>query len=270
MRIVASIIVYHPNIQRLLENIEAIEDQVDSVVLFDNGGTNLTEFEPKAIILNKGGDNVGVALALNELCQFAHENRFDWILTLDQDSVAPTGLIDSYLPYMAEKDVALISPAILDRNYGSMSYDLGGRNTVDEIDVCITSGACLRLSAWETTGGFWDDLFIDMVDFDLCWSLKEHGYRILRVNNQLLLHEIGQSRRVRLFGNDNVVYNHSPLSCYFMIRNTIAVGRKHNRNKQCLRWALKRILLINLFEDNRLKKDKMIIKGVIDGFRFHI
>ena len=128
----------------------------------------------------------------------------------------------------------------------------------------------LRISAWRKIGGFWDELFIDMVDFDLCWSLKEAGYKILRINNQVLLHEIGHARRVSFFGKDNVVYNHTPQRCYYMIRNTIAVGRKHGRRKQCRRWVLKRILLINFFESGRWRKNQMMLKGIIDGISFKL
>lgn len=270
MRILASIITYHPDLQRLLDNLHSVRDQVDDVVIFDNGSTDLREICPGVIILNQEGTNIGVASALNHLCQYARDNNFDWILTLDQDSIVPPGLINGYLPYMTEESIALISPAIRDRNYGSMSYDMGTRDSVDDIDVCITSGSCLRLSALAKIGGFWDDLFIDMVDFDLCWSLKEAGFRILRVNNLLLSHEIGHSKIVRLFGKENIVYNHPASRCYYMIRNTIAVGKKHNRIIQCARWVLKRVILINLFEDDRLHKDKMIIKGIIDGIRFPI
>ena len=151
-----------------------------------------------------------------------------------------------------------------------MAYDHNSDKDVEIVDACITSGSLLRLSAWIKIGGFWEELFIDMVDFDLCWSLGEAGYKILRVNNQTLLQEIGKAKRVRFLGKENVVYNHNPKRCYFIIRNTIAVGRKHNRIKQCWRWVIKRILLINLFELNRWAKNKMMAKGVFDGLRFKI
>ncbi len=46
-------------------------------------------------------------------------------------------------------------------------------------------------------------------------------------------------------------------------------GKTQSHNTVC-KMDSKRIILINLFEDDRLHKDKMIIKGIVDGIRFHI
>ena len=268
MNIIAAIVAFNPDPERLMENIGAIRNQVDKVLIFNNGNPELLPFVKDIQILDRDGSNIGIASALNMLCQQAEEAGFEWILMLDQDSVVPPNLVEEYRKYIQDERVALVSPAIQDRNYGSMSYDSGDGPACEEIEVCITSGSMLRLSAWKAIGGFWDELFIDMVDFDLCWSLHKAGFKILRVNNKVLLHEIGHARRVTLLGKDNVVYNHSPQRCYYIIRNTIAVGRKHGRQKQCRHWVLKRILLINLFESGRWTKNKMMAKGIIDGIRF--
>lgn len=268
MRFLAAIVTYNPDPDRLLENIAAIRNQVDAIAIFNNGPSKL-DYLSNVTILDEGS-NMGIAFALNALCKYASLHEFDWILTLDQDSVAPPSLINNYYKYLSDPTVALLCPSIQDRNYGRMTYDYSSDKEVEIVDACITSGSLLRLSAWETIDGFWEELFIDMVDFDLCWSLEEAGYKILRVNNQTLLQEIGKAKKVRLFGKENVIYNHNPKRCYFIIRNTIAVGRKHNRIKQCWRWVIKRILLINLFESNRWSKDKMMAKGIIDGLRFKI
>ena len=128
----------------------------------------------------------------------------------------------------------------------------------------------LRLSAWREVGGFWDDLFIDMVDIDMCWQLKEKGYKILQVQSKALLHEIGHGKRVKLFGKDEVVYNHAPFRSYYMARNFVLVGTKHHRLYPCIRWCMRRFLLLNLYEDHRLSKDRQFLKGLIDGLSMSI
>ncbi len=270
MRVLAAIVAYNPDHNRLLENIKAVKHQVDGIAIFNNGGLDSSTFQSDIIILSQGRNNIGIATALNLLCKYGKDNGFDWVLSLDQDSVVPNGLVDAYKNYWNNGSIAILCPSIYDRNYGTMAYDTGSGKTIDEVDACITSGSLMRLSAWEKVQGFWDELFIDMVDFDICWSLKEAGYKIVRVNNQVLLQEIGKAKKVTLFGKENVVYNHSPQRCYYMIRNTLAVGRKHHRKSQCLRWVLKRILLINLFEGEKLHKDQMILRGIIDGLRFKL
>lgn len=271
-RILAGIVVFNPDPERLRENYAAIKDQVETVVVYDNGGLDPGFFDESIARLGDGS-NAGIAYALNAICEYAEKEGFEWAITLDQDSVTPKTLIGAYsavLDYCEHTgidNVGMVCPTILDRNYGSMSYDTGALGITEETDACITSGSMINISAWKAAGGFWNALFIDMVDFDICWSLKERGYRIIRLNDQILLQEIGHARRVRLFGKDEVVYNHSPLRCYYMVRNTLAVGRKHGRRKQCRRWALKRILLVNLFEKGRIAKDWMILKGIFDASR---
>lgn len=270
MSVLAGIVVYHPNYSLLRNNIDAIRSQVDEVALFDNGSINLKDECPDVTILDKQGENVGIASALNALCKYAQNKGHEWVLTLDQDSIAPKGMMEAYCPYMSNSEIALLCPSIKDRNYGSLNNETEQNNSVVKVEICITSGSLLRLSAWEMVHGFWDELFIDMVDFDLCWSLQEVGFSIFRVKEISLDHEIGHGKRVRLFGKNNVVFNHSPQRCYYMIRNSIMVGRKHHREKLCSRWSIKRILLINLYEKDRWAKDRMIVKGIIDGLKFRV
>lgn len=267
MKVLAGIVAYKPEPERLEENIRAIAPQVDRIAIWNNGGLSGISLDKDIIVLSRNEENIGIASALNGLCAYAEENGYDWILTLDQDSIAPAGLVVGYSPYCQDERIGLLCPCILDRNYGAMSYDRGTTQETDDIDACITSASMLRISAWKAIGGFWDELFIDMVDFDLCWSLRENGYRIIRVNGQTLYHEIGHSRRVTLLGKENVVFNHPPVRCYYNARNTIAVGRKHHLAGKCNRWLLRRILLINLYERDRLKKNRMILKGIRDGIR---
>ena len=270
MKVLAGIVTYHPEKDRLIENIKAISPQVDLVVIWDNGGLEELDCEEHPIILpNEEQQNLGIATALNRLCEYGTRHGFDWIITLDQDSVAPGTLVSAYQPFTSDASVGMLCPCILDRNYGSMAYDTGAGQETETVDACITSASMLRLSAWKEIGGFWDHLFIDMVDFDLCWSLQEKGYRILRVNSVSLLHEIGRSRKVRFLGKEEVVFNHSPFRCYYMIRNMLIVGKKHNRYRKCLRWAVRRFLLINLHEPQKFRKDRMMLKGFRDGLRFN-
>ena len=270
MKVLAGIVAFHPDGARLDENIKAIAPQVDLVVIWNNGG-ELPAGLPEDIVLldDEEKKNVGIATALNRLCEYGYDNGYDWIVTLDQDSVSPRDLVASFLPYTDDPAVGMLCPCILDRNYGTMSYDQGSEKETETVDACITSASMLRLSAWKAVGGFWDELFIDMVDFDICWTLQEKGFQVLRVNQVSLLHEIGHSRKVRFLGKEEVVYNHSPFRCYYMIRNMLIVGRKHNRAGKCRRWAVKRFLLINIFESGKWAKNRMMMKGLIDGVKFN-
>ena len=97
MEIITGIILYNPDLSRLRENISAILPQVDNVVLVENGSSDITylkELEDEKIELIVNDENMGIAYALNQVMQYAHDNSYEWALTLDQDSVVPPGLVD--------------------------------------------------------------------------------------------------------------------------------------------------------------------------------
>jgi len=264
--IIACIVTYNPDITRLKENINSILPQVGKVIIFDNGSDNvqdvITEFEHLCTI-TRSVDNIGIASALNELCHHCEKIGCEWVLTLDQDSVCPGNLMVEYSKLLSQPNVGMLSPRINDRNVGILDWNSDAQ--YDEIDACITSASLINLEAWRNVGGFWDDLFIDMVDFDMCWSLREKGYKILRVNTVSLLHEIGHSTSAVFRGSKVAILNHNPKRYYYIFRNTIAVGRRHHRLGQCLRWNVKRLWLVLRYEKNRGKKLWSIVRGTYDG-----
>lgn len=103
--ICAGIVLYNPDIVRLRENVNAIISQVDMLFLQDNGSENISEVEaligglPRVVLL-KSSRNMGIAWALNQLCEQATADNYCWILTLDQDSVCPEGIIVTYSAYL--------------------------------------------------------------------------------------------------------------------------------------------------------------------------
>jgi rhamnosyltransferase len=50
MKTLAAIVLFNPEIERLNQNIEAIFNQVDDVVLIDNGSSNLNEVKENVTI----------------------------------------------------------------------------------------------------------------------------------------------------------------------------------------------------------------------------
>jgi len=244
---IAGIVTYNPDLTRLTENVAAIAGQVSEIVVFDNGSSNndiikATLSDKCKFIDNPLNKNLGIASALNEICRYASDKGYDWVLTLDQDSVCPDNIISEYSKHLSISGLGILSPRILDRNIGDIDGD--DARALTRIDACITSASLLNVQAWKEVGGFWDELFIDMVDFDICWSLQKAGYKVFRVNSVSLLHELGHSVKKNFRGNDIAVFNHSPLRYYYIARNTIAVGRKYNRRYQCFRWNLKRLYLL--------------------------
>ena len=115
-------------------------------------------------------------------------------------------------------------------------------------------------------------MFIDKVDFDFCLSLAEEGFKIVRINSLGLLHEVGHSTQASFFGKNYMIYHHNSFRRYYMSRNAVYVARKHsslNIAKELLK-EIRRIILVFVYEDQKLKKLWSSITGLRDGFKMPI
>ena len=85
-RIAAGIVLYNPDLVRLQENILAIKDQVDLIILIENGSIKteyLQQFDSSDIVLLINETNKGIAFALNQICHYCYCHKIPWVLTLD-------------------------------------------------------------------------------------------------------------------------------------------------------------------------------------------
>lgn len=268
-QIAAAIVTYNADMSRLRDNIKAVIMQVDCILIVDNNSSNIEEiksiqptFSNLHLICNT--ENRGIAAALNQAAEWALYQKIQWLITLDQDSVVPDNLVSEYRSYTEDENIGMICCPILDRNMGVLTRK-PITNPTDYVEACITSASMIRLSSWKDVGGFCEDFFIDAVDFDFCYCLTASGYKILRVNTTQLLHEVGHGKIVNILGRKELVFNHSPIRCYYMIRNTLRLGQRHKRNFYFTLIVIKRILLVLCFETNRLEKAKAMTRGIFDA-----
>lgn len=274
--VLAGITLYNPELDRLEENINAIINQVDKLICIDNGSKNIAETEAfiknrfPEVTIKKNVENIGVAAALNQMFQYAEQKGFEWVLTLDQDSVCPENLMEEYKKYWNLEGVGILSPRTVDRNFKKQEKaDI----PYEEIDKCITSASLTSVETWEKVGGFWEYLFIDYVDHDFCAKCIEHGIKIIRVNSIVLLHELGKGQHRRLFGRQLTVLNHSPMRKYYIVRNRLIYIKKHREvidykaeRKKYIYFYIKTLL----FEDQKWEKLKEMLRGRRDGKKYNM
>ena len=240
---VAGIVLYNPDIERLRENIDAVKNQVDHLIFINNHSANYSQVKQicdkvnnSTFIDNK--KNLGVAYALNQIAKRAQNLGAEWVLTLDQDSVCLPGIVSEYEKY-TQSGAASLTCYMKDRNF---DIDNLADLEISEVDFCITSGNYINLSIWKKLHGFDSRLFIDKIDTDYCYRLITNGYSILKIPYVGILHEVGtNTQRHKFLGKSFVVFNHSPFRCYYLIRNQIYFGRKHEKTmgkKNSLRYRL--------------------------------
>jgi rhamnosyltransferase len=90
LKIAGVVILYHPS-EDVVSNIKTYYDWLDKIYVFDNTkgdsyvkGTleGLSKIE-----FFQNGDNYGIAKNLNKAVRFAIKENFDWMLTMDQDTI---------------------------------------------------------------------------------------------------------------------------------------------------------------------------------------
>jgi len=283
-KICAGITMFNPEIERLEQNINSILPQVEKLYLIDNASENAGEIKLKfsgneKIEITENSENLGIATALNQMCRKGIDDGFEWIVTLDQDSILEVDGVERYLEFVNREDVALITPKFDDDNEPDI-ISSGKEEDFEFVTRCNTSGSFVRLSAYKEVGGFDDKMFIDCVDFDFCTALIEHGFRILRSNKTIIHHRLGEAKEIRFFipigrvlGNKKLqkslfTYNHSPLRTYYYARNIHYYMEKHKNSIDLeteKRVYLKWVVLKLFFEKDKLKKLKAIRKGKKDA-----
>lgn len=274
--VLAGIVTYNPDITRLKENITKLLKQVQYIYIIDNGSSNISQIEKlileekKYIYLKKFERNLGIAKALKEIMNYSKEKNFKWVLSLDQDSIIEDGLVDRYIisSNLVEcNNVGMFTCLIKDRNFEDKKYEEQDKKLID-VPYCITSAAFTNVDKYFKTSGYDVDFFIDAVDFDICYSLRDLGYRICRVNYVGLYHEVGQGENRCFLGKKIVVYHQKPFRIYYFARNLILMHKKHKRLYSFFRMIKSEVALlirIILYEDSKKEKLDNFLKGIKDA-----
>lgn len=265
-------VLYNPNEQAVLNILKYIH-QISFLYIVDNSEHDnhhlffgLEKYENFEYIWNK--TNLGIAKALNIGAKRALCDGFSYLLTMDQDSQpSPTMIQDLINP---EYDIDFNRLGILSP-FLSIHVDQSppDHKSYEEIQTVWTSGSLLSLSAYNTTGPFYDDLFIDFVDHEYCLRLAINGYKIYKVYTSILKHEIGTNiQKNRFLGFEFITSNHSALRKYYITRNRLYISKIYKKKFPDFFYDDKKKMIadfinIFLFEQNKFSKFKMIFKGYI-------
>ena len=277
-KVAAIIVSYNPD-SNLFDSINLLLNQVEKVIIVDNGSKEKYVKYIKSInedkieiILNK--ENLGIATALNIGVRKALENGYEWILTMDQDSKASPDMVKKMFNVYnsinreERKDILSIFPNFVDERIQSIEEN-SNMNSYEYVDADITSGNLLRKEVFEKVGFFDDSLFIDLVDTDFCMRLNEKGIKMIKIRDAVLYHSLGESKTVKgILGSFNTS-NHSALRRYYMTRNRFYIWEKYkglnsftlNRDKKLFK---KEFVKIILGEKDKVNKIKMVLRGYKD------
>jgi GT2 family glycosyltransferase len=215
--------------------------KIDStrIIVADNGSTDdslqiLQHSFPEVEILDLK-QNYGFARGYNEALQ---QIEADYFVILNSDVEVTQGWLDAPIRLMEnDSAIAAVQPKILSfhqkthfeyagaaggfidrfgypfcrgRIFNEVEEDLGQYN--NQTDIFWASGACMfvRAKLFIENSGFDADFWAHMEEIDLCWRLKNKGYRVVYSPESTVYH----------LGGGSLPY-HSPRKLYQNFRNNL-------------------------------------------------
>ena len=285
------VVTMNPDLKILNKLVDRIPSS-STLIIVDNNSReqiNIDQFklDVKHRILIENELNKGLATAINLGCDRARVNGSETVLLLDQDTEPEKNsiniLLQSYY-YLMESGVQLgcIGPKLVDVTTG---LDLGfhrikglfwkrifsdANNAPIEISSLNGSGTLMSLDHFFKLGGLDDALFIDHVDTEWSFRVKNSGYALYGIPRAIFLHRMGdKSLRFWFFGWKVWPWR-SPSRHRYLFRNAVVLMRRSYTPSVWTFWALLKLVLtffVHLTVDpQRREQTKNMILGIRDGF----
>jgi rhamnosyltransferase len=286
--VVGVIVTYYPSVGPLSDLLSALQPQVDSVVVVDNGSpesfkvwlSERVDTSVQGVFLD---ENRGIAAAQNVGVRWARERYASHVLLLDQDSLPASDMVARLLDAagrMAARGhkVAAVGPRFLDerrqnpppftqvRGVRVRRQNCDDASSVVPVDCLIASGCLIPTPVLDVVGMMQEDLFIDYVDIEWGLRAKQHGFESFGVCAAQMGHDLGDEP-IRFVGR--AFPARSPLRHYYILRNAVWL---YGHASFPLNWKLAdgwRLLLkyvfYSLFARPRLTHLRMMTLGIWDG-----
>src|ERR1700691_6085602 len=280
-RVCAVISTFHPP-PVSLENLAEVRLQVAGLVVVDNGSsaTSLAPFraamhEMKFSLIENGA-NLGIAAALNIGVRWAKSQGFDHVVLFDQDSRVTPGFIGgmraTYDDHPKKTEVAIVMPRYRNREGENVPAARYLASDGAPLEV-MTSGSFIPVPVFDVCGGFREEFFIDQVDHEFGFRVREFGFIVAVSENSFLVHVPGSPREHAVFGMMRFkATHHNAMRRYYMTRNGIVMVRRYWKSHPAWSHSVAKALLVLplqvvLAEKQKWKKLRNILLGTVDALR---
>lgn len=270
---------YNPDIE-VVNNISTYITELDKLYIIDNSYEMNMEIVDKIIDNNKIeyislGGNRGLAYALNKGCNKAIDEGFDYILTMDQDSYFELNSVKLMKEFIkkSNKHYAIIAPNVKSvyidelENKKKIAYTVLTEGKNKELIWVMTSGSMMCVKDFVEAGKFDEKLFIAHIDIDLGIALNNLGKKIIMLSDVVIYQTFGNSKPKKILWKVVHPSFANPVRTYYLFRNQVYLLKKYGiKSYGIINVKLyKFIVKIILFEDKKLKKILMAIKGIFHG-----
>lgn len=265
--VAASVTLYN-SLPASLFAIETYRTQVERLYVVDNSDTGdgavVTHLEKLSNVIclpNKG--NLGVAHALNQAAQAATKEGFSHLLTMDDDTYAPSNMVSEMIAFLKNSH-NVDKVGIVSALHNDEVIDSDCRTVL----TTMTSGNLLNLTIYKDIGPFREEFFIDHVDHEYGLRLSLSGYQIVELLKIRLKHNLGERKMSGLGGFSYI--SHAPVRGYYIVRNgLVMIGQysaefpafgKHLRN-----LLMKEVVKAVFFESRKLHRLRLLWRGMVDA-----
>ena len=265
LKISGVVILYNPD-KNFNDNIKTYIDDIDILYVVDNSNKKNKIIDSKKIKYIFNGDNLGIAKPLNEIANLSLEEGYDFLLTMDQDTSFNKNVMNEMKKYILENDTSKDGIVTVWHN-----TKLDVEKPKEKIDYPLTemtSGNLVNLKIWKEIKGYNEDYFIDGIDIDYCLKLKKNGYRVVRLNNIEIMHDLGDIKYHNFLGKTYLCTNHNYIRRYYISRNYNYIKKEYYdiAPDYCepLNHLKLRLFRIIMFENDKYRKIKNIFRGIKD------
>jgi len=288
----AVIVTFQPDVEALRTAVEALDGQVQHVVVVDNGSaTNLIE-DVRAVADKAGAEvlalaeNLGLATAQNHGIDRVRELGCSHVMLFDQDSVLAPGAVEAMLVELASlaaagHRVAAVGPVFRDprENRPAPFVRVGfpvstkvwcEQATSVQCDFLISSGVLIPLAVLDELGAMDDGLFIDNIDLEWSFRARARGYVLFGVCGASMAHHLGDYR-IAVLGTRFTRVRHSPIRLYFIMRNRVLLYRRPHTPRVWIAQDVIRIpmkfVIFSVLAEPRWTNIRYMSRGIVDGLR---
>ena len=228
------------------------------------------------------GENTGIANALNVGIQLAFDLSKHYVFTFDQDSEISIDLLERLLKQYVEQEAQSSAPLVLGphpinkvtgasylrrRDRLRRFFRNGAREPyLLRVNEIISSGLLANRDTYDKVGLYDTELFIDFVDHEWCWRLREMGGACLVDLSTPLSHMVGSGDIPFTLGMKFA----SAHRLYYLFRNGIylilALKMPFFDATKFLVLVPFKLLLFAFFRDRKARW-KYAVRGLLDGLR---
>ncbi len=271
MEIASLVIWFNPTIKEV-NNILTYNKYLERTYIIDNSDNDNSELASKInnVTYYPLLRNTGIAYALNRGFEKAIQDKVDWVMTMDQDSIWEDEQIKEYITWakqIIEQNDRIVSLApfakIKNKSWAGVIFwpivlKLTKPKGVKFVDKVICSSNIVSVNAWSKVNGFNEKMFIDEVDFEFCYKLRSENLLIVQNYDISFKHTIGGGKRTIL----PWTHNHSDFRLYYILRNKMYIIKKYPSFAKKYKYSkvLKAIIRDTCIFDINRKQHRLILE----------